>query len=77
MVMQSALRGEPVSHFMKRDLDTVTPDMSIEELAVDHMHRNHHHLFPVLSGADQLAGCVTAEQVKSLPREEWPRHQVQ
>lgn len=76
MLMQSALQGEPVSHFMTTDVDTVSPDTSVEDLVVNHMYRNHHRLYPVLAGSEQLAGCVSAEQVKTLPREEWPNHTV-
>jgi CBS domain-containing protein len=34
-------------------------------------------LFPVVRDADMLAGCVTTDMVRALPRDEWPRHTVQ
>jgi Zn-dependent protease/predicted transcriptional regulator len=77
VVVSSALQGEPVRKFMHTDLDTVTPDTSIADLVNEHMYRNHHHMLPVLSDSNRLEGCVTPEQVKSVPREEWQAHTVQ
>jgi Zn-dependent protease/CBS domain-containing protein len=77
MLLNSALRGEPVRKFMHRDPETVTPEMSIAELVNDHMYRYHHRMFPVLTGSNRLEGCVTSDQVKAVPREEWPIHTVE
>jgi CBS domain-containing protein len=34
-------------------------------------------MLPVLSDSNRLEGCVTSEQVKNVPREEWPEHKVE
>ena len=34
-------------------------------------------MFPVVADSNRLLGCVTTNEVKSLPREEWPRRTVQ
>jgi Zn-dependent protease len=76
VVIKSALEGEPVSKFMREHPDTVTPDTSVEVLVNEHIYRHHHKMFPVVTGSDQLTGCVSVEQVKGVPREEWSRQPV-
>jgi CBS domain-containing protein len=77
VVMTSALRGEPIKKFMRTDLDTVTPETTLADLVNQHIYRNHHSMLPVLSDSNRLEGCVTSEQVKNVPREEWPAHKVE
>jgi Zn-dependent protease/predicted transcriptional regulator len=77
VLVSSALRGEPVRKFMNTDLRTVAPEISIEELVKGHMYRYHHRMFPVLSDSDHLEGCVSSDQVKAVPREQWRTHTVE
>jgi Zn-dependent protease/CBS domain-containing protein len=76
VLMKSTLEGEPVWRFMRTNPDTVTPEISIEDLVNEHIYRHHHRMFPVVSGSHRLAGCVTTDRVKTVPREEWARHRV-
>ena len=62
---------------MNTEPHTVTPEISIEELVNGHMHRYHHRMFPVLSDSHQLEGCVSSEQVKEVPRDQWRAHKVE
>jgi Zn-dependent protease/CBS domain-containing protein len=75
MLVSSALKGEPVRRFMKTDVVTVPPDISVAELVQDYFYKHHYKMFPV-SQNDLLAGCVTTKQVKDLPREQWTNHSV-
>jgi CBS domain-containing protein len=59
-----------------KDADTVSPNASIEELVNEHVYMHHHQMFPVVSKSNRLEGCVTADQIKDVPREEWPAHRV-
>ena len=77
VLVNSALHGEPVKRFMNTEPRTVTPEISIEELVNGYMHRDHTRMFPVLSDSQQLEGCVTSEQVKEVPREQWRAHRVE
>jgi Zn-dependent protease/CBS domain-containing protein len=77
VVVTTALQGEPIKKFMHTDLDTVTPDTTLADLVNQHIYRNHHSMLPVLTDSDHLEGCVTSEQVKDVPREEWPAHKVE
>jgi len=74
--VSSALRGEPVSRFMHPHPDTVTGGMSIAELVNGHIYRYRRRMFPVLADSERLEGCVTSEQVKRVPREEWEARTV-
>jgi Zn-dependent protease len=76
VLIRSALAGVPVRRFMRADPITVRPDLTVQELVDDYIYRYHHRMFPVASDAQECIGSVSAEQVKQLPREEWPRHRV-
>ena len=77
VLVNVALHGEPVKKFMNTEPRTVPGEISIEELVNGHMHRFHHRMFPVLSDFNRLEGCVTAAQVKVVPRAEWRAHKVE
>jgi Zn-dependent protease/CBS domain-containing protein len=76
-LLKTTLSGEPVSRFMRANPVTVTPGTSIEELVNEHVYKEHERLFPVVTASNVLAGCVSADQVKNVPRHEWPQHSVQ
>jgi Zn-dependent protease/predicted transcriptional regulator len=76
MVVRTVLAGEPVRRFMKTDPVTVRPDISIQELVDEYVYRYHYKMFPVVIGSDQLAGCVTTQEIKTIPREQWGRRAV-
>jgi len=71
VVIRRALEGEPVSRFMHRDIVTVDPTISVEELVQNYIYQFHHKMFPV-TDADRLIGCVTTRDVQAIPREQWP-----
>lgn len=70
LLMRGALGGEEIWHFMKKDLITVPPTVSIEQLINDYFYRYHFEMFPVCDG-DLLLGCISTEQVKQVPKERW------
>ena len=77
LIIRQALGGEPVSHLMKTDPVTVTPDLSIEDLVEGYIYKKHFKMFPVVpAGSEKLAGCVSTKEVKRVPREEWRQHAV-
>lgn len=78
MRIQTVLKDEPVSRFMHADPITVPPNISVEDLVENYVYRFHHKMFPVVTDeAHHLAGCITTEQLKSIPRDEWRQHSVQ
>ncbi|MGD9318045.1 MAG: chloride channel protein, partial [Anaerolineae bacterium] len=58
-VMQSVL----VREAMSTNVDTVPPSMSLDELA-DEFARSHHHGFPVVDAAGDLAGVVSIQDLE-------------
>jgi Zn-dependent protease/CBS domain-containing protein len=71
LLLRRAFEGEPVARFMQTNPVTVPRQISVSELVQDYIYRHHFKMYPVLDGAGRLLGCVTARQVKELPREEW------
>jgi Zn-dependent protease/predicted transcriptional regulator len=75
LIMTETLKGEPVSRFMNKDVVTVPPQATIEELVEDYVYRHHYKFFPVAADGN-LEGCISTRQIKEIPREEWDRHTV-
>ncbi len=75
LIVRQTLEGEPVSKFMKPDPITVPRWISIEDLVNDYVYRYHFALYPVVDG-DRLAGCITTQKIREVPREEWGRQTV-
>lgn len=76
LLMRKALEGEPVSRFMHADPVTVPRAISVQELVQGYIYRYHYKMFPVVDDSGRLLGCVTAGQVRTLPRDEWDRQTV-
>ncbi len=62
------LEGVKVKNIMSRNVTTVTPEMSVEEL-VDFMFRFKHMGYPVLEDTE-VRGMVTFSDIQKVPREE-------
>jgi Zn-dependent protease/CBS domain-containing protein len=75
MLMRKALAGEPVERFMETQVVTAPPDISVRELVDDYFYKYHYAMFPVENNG-HLAGCVTAKQIKEVPRERWGQTKV-
>lgn len=74
-LLRQALAGEPIRRFMTPNPVTVPATATVAELVDGYIYRYHHSLFPVVDDG-RLVGCVTARQVKEVPREEWARRTV-
>jgi Zn-dependent protease/CBS domain-containing protein len=70
LLLRRALEGEPVSRFMNRDPVTVSPSLSIRDFVDDYMLRHHFKMYPVVADG-KLVGCITSQEVKKVPREDW------
>lgn len=76
LVTRRALQGEPVERFMKREIFTVQPSVSLQELIENYVYRHHFKMFPVVEDSNKLFGCVATQQVKETPRDEWSKKKV-
>ena len=77
VLVRTGLEGEPIRRFMKPNPITVPPNISVEDLIDNYVYRYHHKMFPVVTGEDNLAGCVTTQALANVPRDEWRQHSVQ
>lgn len=75
LLLRRALEGESVRKFMKDSPVTVSPKISLQELVENYIFRHHFKMFPVVE-EEELLGCVTLNQVKEIPKEEWASHRV-
>jgi Zn-dependent protease/CBS domain-containing protein len=75
VLLRDALGGEPVRRFMRRELVSVSPSLSLESFVEDYIYRHHHKLYPV-TDEGRLVGCITTREVKAIPRTEWATRTV-
>jgi len=66
--MTEALHGISVGDIMTRNLLTVTPDITVQQLVNDYFLVHPHGGYPVVQN-DKLQGVVTMSSVRSIPRE--------
>lgn len=57
------MQGVTVREAMTTEVDTVSLDMTLDEIA-DEFSRTHHHGFPVVDAAGELAGVVTIQDIE-------------
>ena len=60
---------------MNTETVTVGPDTSIEDLVEHYIYKYHYKMYPIVRG-EQLLGCVSLGQVKTVPRHEWSYRRV-
>ncbi|MGD2246437.1 MAG: site-2 protease family protein [Candidatus Aminicenantes bacterium] len=75
LVTRRSLEGEKVKRFMVSSPVTVPPSVSVEDLVENYVYKYHFKMFPVVEN-EKLLGCVNVNQIKTIPKEEWPDHAV-
>lgn len=75
LMIRETMHGEQVARFMNPRPVTVSPDLRVQDLVDDYIYHHHFKMYPVVDG-ERLLGCVSTDQVKGLPREEWHRRAV-
>lgn len=75
LLFVKALSGVPVKKFMKKEPVTVSEESTVARLVEDFVYQYYYKLYPVEEDG-KLRGCVTTEEIKSVPREEWDTTQV-
>jgi CBS domain-containing protein len=73
--MRMVLRGQPVSRFMKTDPISVPPSITVRQLVEDYLYRYHFGIFPVVDDG-RLVGCITTDEIRGVPRDQWDDHRV-
>ena len=72
VMIKSALEGLRARDLMNTDFETVPAGMSVQTLVDDYILKKKERVFLVTEGND-LKGIICLEDVKTLPREKWPR----
>lgn len=76
LVVRRALEGEKVRRFMSEDPVTVSPSLTVDRLLEDVVYRHHHKMYPVVTESGELTGCVSTQDIKGVPRDEWSQTTV-
>jgi Zn-dependent protease/CBS domain-containing protein len=71
-VIQDALQEVHVREVMRARPATVPGDATLSVLVQDYIMQSNERAFPVIHG-DRLAGMVSLEDVRKVPREDWNR----
>ena len=75
VLVREYLEEVPVGRFMTRDPVALSPELTVEEAVEAYFFRLHHRLFPVVENGE-LVGCLSADDVHAVPREEWGGRRV-
>lgn len=70
LLVRQSLEGTPIRQFMNPDPVAVAPDTPIDRLVEDYLLKYHYKMLPIVEDG-RLAGCVTLQQIKAVPREQW------
>lgn len=71
LLAEETLAGLTARDAATRDCQTITPDLSLENVVDNYVLLRNIRCFPVQSG-EHLLGLVTLEDIRHIPRDEWP-----
>jgi len=67
---RSLLGQETVSRFMKSDIVSISPDMTIADFVDNYVYKHYQKIYPVVDKG-QLSGLITLQSVLALDRAKW------
>jgi Zn-dependent protease/predicted transcriptional regulator len=70
-VAGQALSGVTVDNIMSRDVRTVSPDITVQDLVSEYFLVHRHGGYPVVKDG-QILGIVTMQCARKIPKEQWP-----
>ncbi len=74
LVFKETFAGMKVSELMSKELQTISPDATLDELADAFLHYKY-GAFPVVYGST-THGIVSLQNMKDIPREKWAETRV-
>jgi len=75
VVVRHALADQPVRRLMTVGPVSVRPEVSLAAFMDEYVYRYHHRLYPVQDNG-RLLGVISAEQLRGVPRADWPFRRV-
>ena len=75
VAVQQMLQGHATREIMTTDCVMVSPDITIEKLVNDYILPFGNHCLTVAEGG-RVQGLITLQDVKAVPREQWPSKKV-
>jgi Zn-dependent protease/predicted transcriptional regulator len=75
LLARNLFTAKKVKDLMVKNPVTVPRSISLAEFVNEYVYKHHFQMYPVLSFG-KLTGCISINQVASIPREEWAEHTV-
>jgi Zn-dependent protease len=75
LLLRNRLEGQKVRSVFRPEAICAPASITIEQLVHDYFYRYHLKVFPVLRN-ELLVGCITSQQIKQIPKEQWPVRMV-
>jgi len=69
-IIDEALSGVTVEEIMAKDLITVPPDITVQQLVANYFLVHRHGGYPVIENGN-LSGIITMQGARSIPKETW------
>jgi Zn-dependent protease/predicted transcriptional regulator len=70
LIARGVFQSKKVKDFMVKDPLTVPRTLSLQEFVDNYVYKHNYQMYPVFSFG-KLAGCVSVNDVASIPRDEW------
>jgi Zn-dependent protease len=72
MLVQVTLSGVTAAEAASKDCQPVAPDISLQQLVDNYVLAHSARCFPVQTGGEELIGLITLDDVRKVPRDQWP-----
>jgi len=72
LLTERSFGGKTVRYFMNPEPVTVPSNITLQTFVEKYLYHYHFKMFPVVEGGS-VTGIITVQDIKSVPREEWPR----
>jgi len=76
LLIREALDGEKACDLLKPEVVAVSPSTPVDRLVEDFFYKYHYKMFPVVDNS-KLVGCINAQNLNQVPRQEWGTHTAQ
>jgi Zn-dependent protease/CBS domain-containing protein len=76
LLVRQALENIPVTQVMRSSFVTISPELSVEQFMREHALASDQRVFPIEVDG-YLLGTVSIDQVRHVPKQEWPNATVE